>query len=115
MDRTYHWMGRVLDEMIQFAEWNELVHVAGVLARAKSRIRDHLEVPAQPEDYAVEERSLREVLDEIISYCRLHQMDEVVDHLMEAQMAWLETHPAFGDNVVLFPTIHQNRGNTDPD
>lgn len=102
-------MGQVLDEMIQFAEWHDLVHVAGILTSAKGRIRQHLDMPAQAHDYVVEERSLNEVLDDLIDYCRLHQMDEVVDHLMEAQMVWAETHPAFGDNVVAFPTVTNAR------
>lgn len=110
MTMTYQWLEKSLDDMIQFAEWHALPHVAGVLVRARSRIRDHMKIPSQPQDYIAEECPLRDVLDDLIDYCRQNRMDEVVDHLLEAQMAWAETHPAFGDNVIRFPTPMGGRG-----
>lgn len=62
-----------------------------------------------------EETALREVLNDPIDYCRLNRMEEVVDHLMEAQMARPETHPASGDNILSFPAAPRTHGSDDAD
>lgn len=105
----------MMGDLIEYSHKHDLTAIAEILEAAREAIR--LAIKAEEDDTDSDgrvERHFREVLDEVISHCNEAGLHEVVDHLMEAQMAWDEigdTTPTH--NVITFPMDRIRRNRTD--
>lgn len=101
-ERDKGWIVHVLDDLIQYARWHQLERVADTLSTARDRVIEQIrkEDPEGGPERMPQE--FKEVLDDLILHCRgSGGLEEVLDHLMEAQMAWAElADKSPGDNVV---------------
>lgn len=100
----HHHLFQALDALIGRSSSQEMPEIVAILEAARNAILLHLTIGQRPVESGPVSHVFHDALDKLIGYCRHHGLDEVLDHLLEAQMVCDERAPApeNAGNVITF-------------